>query len=790
MRYAAPGRVRRAAAPLLLVAALAGRTPAGAVTDVVLGTGSASPAGLPYSSFLGVGLGDGGHMAVLATTTAVFRAVHDGPSSEARSVFAPGDVVDGRTVIGTDAPALAPNGCVLSRLGFADGGAAVYRRCGDAFERLAGVGDAVGPRSLTSIEPTVVTSGGGYTAFLGRLSDGNVAVVRGGVGPLVEVARTGGSSPAGGSISSLRVIGVRTSGVVGFAATVVDGRDGLFEGDGTAVRKVIVEGDGSLPGTVDAIDGASMNGAGVFAFLGGLTDGTRGIFRADARPPLPQVALVVKVGEAAPGVRGGIFARFPTSVVPAINAGGDVAFRVTLGGDATGAGVFVGHTSGAVEKIVTTREERKELDDRTLTRLRDPVLADDGSVLVVSTPPNEGVGLFVARGGNLTELIAFGAIADVGTAEQGFRFVLPSVAAEAEGAVFLGHHDVLLAIDPAGAVRIVTQLGADAPGGGTFAELDVPGVGEDGRVAFRGESLAGKTGQGVFVDVGDGPTAVAKAGRGAPGPGRFRDFPAAVGDNGASVDVAGTRIGFLASLFDTKAFEGIFLTSRGGGGKSLARTNKHAPGGGKYVSVDVPTVIDSKHYAFSGLVRDDATRQGLFWRDGGKPRIVARQGLESGTRLGGRFQVFAPPDLGAEGLVFRAEVSPLGQDGLFLALDTRRGLLLATGDPSDGPESFRTFDRPVWSGPTVVFSGSLAGVPSLRGLFQVTPDGLPAPDAPPRPAVTLLREGRDAPGGGKIADVRPPAGNAQGALATIASVEGGPAQQVVVRIRPDTPSSP
>jgi hypothetical protein len=782
----------RLLAASLLAFGLATGGPAAAAPEVVVSSGTISPAGLPYSSFLGVGLGDGGHTAVLATTTAVFRAVRDGAGARAVRVFAPGDQVGGRTVIGTDAPALAPNGCVLARLAFADGGTAIYRRCGDAVERVAGEGDAVGPRTIRSIEPSVVTSAGGYAAFTARVSDGNVAVVRGGLGPLVEIARTGGSSPAGGTISSLRVIGVRTTGVVGFAATVVDGRDGLFEGDGTAVRKVIVEGDGSLDGTVNAIDGASMNGDGIFAFLGELddADGTRGVFRADARPPLPQVAMIVRVGEPSPSIAGGIFARFPTSVVPAINADGDVAFRVTLGGDTTGAGVFVGHASGGVEKIATTREKQADLDERSLTRLRDPVIADDGSVLVVAAPPSEGVGLFLARDGGISELIRFGDPSDVGTLEQRFRFVSPSVAGDAADAVFLGHHDVVLAVDPGGNPRIVAQLGMETPVRGTFSELDVPAVGGDGRVAFRGEVLDGKTGQGVFVDEGKGPVAVAKAGRGAPGPGRFRDFPAALSDT-ASVDVAGTQIGFLASLFGTNSFEGIFLKRKGsGGGKSLARTNKRAPGGGEYVAVEVPTVLDAKHYAFSGLVRDDATRQAIFWRDGGKTRIVTRQGLETTTRLGGRFQSFSAPDLGSGGLVFRSEVSPVGQHGLFLAVDTRRGLLLAGGDPSDGPEAFRTFDRPVWAGASVAFSGSLAGVPSLRGLFVVTPDGLPAPEAGPRPAVTLLREGRPAPGGGTIVDVRPPVGNAQGLVASVVRIESGPAQQIVARVDVTEPPSP
>jgi hypothetical protein len=776
-----------------LATAVGGGVAQGGPPDVVAQSGATSPNGLPYSRFAGVGLGDAGEVVFVATTTGVFRRSGTDDAPVAQAVFPPGEAMAGGEIIGVGPPALAPNGCVLAIASFADGGAGLLRRCGDVVERLAGVGDGVGGRTLTALESSVVTNGSGYVAFQARLSDGNVALVRGGVGPLVAVAETGDASPAGGTISSLRLIGVRTTGTVGFAATVVDGRDGLFEGDGTAIRKVIVEGDPVQDGPLASIEGASMNPDGLLAFLGELDDAdeSRGVFRADARPPLPQVVLVVEVGDPAPDVRGGTFGRFPPSLVPSINAAGDVAFRVTLGGDATGAGIFVAEADGDVRKVVTTRDEQPPPVETTLTRLRDPVVADDGSVIVVSTPPNEGVGLFVWRAGVLAPLIRFGTPADVGDpATQMFRFVQPSAVATAEDAVFLGQHDVLVTVDASGSPRVVAQLGAASPVKGVFSEIDVPAAGEAGRVAFRGEVLGGKTGQAIFTDDGDGPSVVARAGRAAPGAGRFRDFPAAVTDSGGSVDVSGNRIGFLASLYDTRAFEGLFLRKRGAGGRSLARTNAKAPGGGRYVSLDVPSALDGKHYAFSGLVRDDATRQAIFWRDGGRTRIVARQALETGTRLGGRFAAFSRPDLGPDGLLFRADVSPGDRDGLFLAVDTRRGLLLGSGDPDDGADTFRAFDRPEWSGSHVVFSASLAGVPSLRGLYRLDPDGLPAPDAPPRPVETLLREGRPAPGGGTIVDVRPPAVNAAGALLTIVRVEGGPVQEILARIRLDDPVSP
>jgi hypothetical protein len=245
-------------------------------------------------------------------------------------------------------------------------------------------------------------------------------------------------------------------------------------------------------------------------------------------------------------------------------------------------------------------------------------------------------------------------------------------------------------------------------------------------------------------------------------------------------------------LFDTHNFEGTFLLKPSGhGGASLARADQKAPGGGRYVSVDLPAVLDRKHFAFSGLVRDDQTRQGIFWHDGGKTRIIARQGIATGMdRIGGRFQSFSPPDLAAGGFVFRTEVTPNARDALCIALDTRRGLLLTTLDPTDEGGTFRTLDRPAWAGSKVVFTGSLSGVPSLRGLFALTPNGIPASDAPALPVVTLLREGRPGPEGGAIIDIRPPFGNTQGRVASVVRLEGAPAEQIVVRLDTATPPSP
>src|SRR5262245_16895954 len=122
--------------------------PARAATEVVVATGQESPGGLPYSSFVGIGLGDANEMAVLATTSGGFRRVSGAAGPAAEAIFAPGGEAIGKEIVGAGPPVLETNGCVLSRLEFSDGDEAVVRRCEASTERVIGVGDAVDARSI------------------------------------------------------------------------------------------------------------------------------------------------------------------------------------------------------------------------------------------------------------------------------------------------------------------------------------------------------------------------------------------------------------------------------------------------------------------------------------------------------------------------------------------------------------------------------------------------------------------------------------------------------------------
>src|SRR5439155_3974263 len=126
-----------------------------------------------------------------------------------------------------------------------------------------------------------------------------------------------------------------------FSEVALDGPDGLFSWDGSALGRIAVVGDASpAGGAFTSVGLGTLNDAGVCAFRASISSGPRaGIFRAVVSA-FPTLATVALEGDATP--IGGTLETFPTSLAPSVNAGGDVAFRATLAGDGVpSAGVFV-----------------------------------------------------------------------------------------------------------------------------------------------------------------------------------------------------------------------------------------------------------------------------------------------------------------------------------------------------------------------------------------------------------------------------------------------------------------
>ena len=110
----------------------------------------------------------------------------------------------------------------------------------------------------------------------------------------------------------------------------------------------------------------------------------------------------------------------PSSTVPSINATGAVAFRATLSGAMGGSGIFVATPGSTLQQVVSAREQSDT--GGKLVRLRDPVIADDGSVVVPASQTGSGPSLFVYRAGAIIVARQDRETTDIDTGLERFRF--------------------------------------------------------------------------------------------------------------------------------------------------------------------------------------------------------------------------------------------------------------------------------------------------------------------------------------------------------------------------------
>src|SRR5262249_34183102 len=147
-------------------------------------------------------------------------------------------------------------------------------------------------------------------------------------------------------------------------------------------------------------------------------------------------------------------------------------------------GVFTSTALGSISAIASVRDDLGA-DLGTINRLRDPVLADDGSVVVSAVMADKGPGLFVARDGALTPLARLG---DAATGDTGdSRFRAASVTTTAESALFLGERDAIFRAATDGTVTTLAYTGRRSPVGGIITSLDSPVVDGRGTVFFGAE---------------------------------------------------------------------------------------------------------------------------------------------------------------------------------------------------------------------------------------------------------------------------------------------------------------
>ena len=437
-------------------------TGAHAASAPVLATGHQSPLGLPFSTFADPALMADGRVAFLGSSSGAFR--RDG--SNLVHVSAAGDVLaDGRVVAGVSPPALGPGGCTAVRAFLVDGGSRILERCGATTSVVAATGEsAPGGGSFAEFTDNVATGGAGQVAFTATLDDGNSGLFVWAGGGLTEAVRTGEAAPNGGFFSALHLIGVATDGRVGFRGTVAAGRDGIFMATVNGFRSLVQTGDASPVGsTFRTVTGASMNDRGTVAFRGDLNeDNKAGVFRIDTSGPVPLVQPVVLEGDSVGGPTITINS-LPSSLTPAINGGGTVAFRATVAGGDGGSGIFVAAPGATLQQIVTARDKTAV---GALVRLRDPAIADDGSLVIPASVTGSGPLLVVYRAGTLSTLAQVGQVTDIDTGDERFRFAQPSVRGAAEEAVFTGTREGIFVAGRDGSARdarVRRRQGADEP---------------------------------------------------------------------------------------------------------------------------------------------------------------------------------------------------------------------------------------------------------------------------------------------------------------------------------------
>jgi hypothetical protein len=602
------------------------------------------------------------------------------------------------------------------------------------------------------------------------LDDGTTAIlVADGGGTLTEVVRTGTPSPAGGTFTGLKLVGMSGTGRVGFRAVTSRGPDGLFYWDGSALlRALVVVGDASFDGgSFTSLGFASMNEGDVWAFRGTISSGPRsGVFRARTSGLQPSIAAVALDGDTTP--IGGAFRDFPSSLVPAINRSDAIAFRATVQDGLFPSGVFVALPDGTRMKVAAVGEPSAA---GQLVRLREVAIADDGGVVFRASLAGGTPGLFRARAGRVDALALLGDATDLG---GGFRFTDAAVRDSVEAPVFLGAREGLFVVGASGDVRTAAALGERTPLKGRYAGFDPPAAG-GGRIVFGASIQGGGVGEALFAVRRGTPVALAKTGDKVRGCGNAIDLFSSGIDDLARAGVGPRAVAFQTALGGGGATSGIALWN-GDGLRRVACAQRRAPGGGRFQDFGSPAVGGGARVAFVAIAREAS--ETLFRAAAGRMRAIAVGGGSTDTRLRGIFRGFEAPAAAGRSVAFHALLDQ-GREGVFIARGRCTMALAGTGEPEPGGRRFRTFGPPVFAGPGVVFRATVLEASTAIGLYRAQPS--PTCTQVPPPIELLVAAGAQSPIGVPFLGFGPPTGNRRGTVAFTADLTGaGPTDAIVL----------
>ncbi len=379
---------------------------------------------------------------------------------------------------------------------------------------------------------------------------------------------------------------------------------GSAQGGSFTIRKLVAEGDNAPQGgTFTQFDPVANTGAILFDALVKKDEPFHGIYMARGSV----LSRIVATGDPSP--LGGTFIDLSSM---ALNLRGTVAFLGSTVGGVPQAIYFTGGSN--LKKVVA---------------VNDPV-PGGGVVREISH--------FALNNG---DAVAFVARVEPGKAPRA----------------------LLLASD--GRIQKVVRTGDPAPVGGQFGEFTNPSVNSRGEIAFEGTVFGGRAASGIFIGSKSGVRGVVAAGDPSPIGGTFKDLALPVlNDNG--------DILFWASLEGAKVPAGLFLSSNGAITRLAARGDP-LPGGGRLSFIGLSYSFNhSGIAAFQASIAEGEASAGIFLAQKGKVTPVVRVG--DSTPLGGRFTNVSSPEVGPDGTVAFAGSVEGGQaaSGLFLALPTDR----------------------------------------------------------------------------------------------------------------------
>lgn len=270
-----------------------------------------------------------------------------------------------------------------------------------------------------------------------------------------------------------------------------------------------------------------------------------------------------------------------------------------------------------------------------------------------------------------------------------------------------------------GLVTPIVGPGDPAPGGGVFFVLDVPTVGPQGQVVFRGETTAFPSTSGLF-EFANGTIALLIT-------------DGVLANTGESVTPQTSRLLANGDLIVADAFSGSLYRFSNGVLTRLVGTGDPAPGSGTFTFLQLPAINSSGQIAFEGFTSSGASGVFLFSNGVVTKIITSSDVFPDGVPFG-----FAePPAISDSGqVVFGGISNSLADSGLFSFANGQLSILIPRSAAlPNGTTLDSTLSTSVNNAGQIAFSAiTEPGIDQGQFLFangqisSIAVTGQPAPD--------------------------------------------------------------